>query len=76
MRADGVHLPLRLTHSALADLIAARRPTVSSALAELSRRGVLTCTGDGWHLTGDSPRELHELTALTASKAAHPLVHA
>jgi len=62
MRADGVNLPLRLTHSALADLIAARRPTVSSALADLSRRGVLTTTEEGWHLTGESPRELYELT--------------
>lgn len=70
MRADGVHLPLRLTHSVLADLIAARRPTVSSALADLSRRGVLTCTGEGWHLTGESPRELYELTAIAALSSA------
>jgi len=63
MRADGVHVPLRLTHAVLADLIAARRPTVSSALADLSRRGVLAATDEGWHLTGEPPRELYELPA-------------
>lgn len=67
MRADGVLLPLRLTHSVLADLIAARRPTVSSALAELSRRGVLSSSEEGWHLAGEPPRELFELDNRPAS---------
>ena len=75
MRADGVLLPLRLTHSVLADLIAARRPTVSSALAELSRRGVLTTTDEGWRLAGEPPRELIELSAQTASSAQDGLLH-
>lgn len=65
MRTDGVLLPLRLTHSVLADLVAARRPTVSSALAELSRRGVLRSTEEGWHLRGGPPGELLELDAIT-----------
>lgn len=68
MRADGVLLPLRLTHSVLADLIAARRPTVSSALSELARRGVLDSTEEGWHLRGGPPGELLELDALTGEK--------
>lgn len=53
MRADGVLVPLSLTHSALADLTAARRPTVSRAMADLARRGVLTSTPDGWLLAGE-----------------------
>lgn len=62
MHSDGVVLPLRLTHSVLAELIAARRPTVSSALAELARRGELAAREDGWYLLGDPPGELHTLT--------------
>src|SRR6201999_2118055 len=37
VRSDGVLVPLRLTHAILADLVAARRPTVTSALTELGR---------------------------------------
>ena len=39
VRSDGVVIPLRLTHAVLSDLVAARRPTVTSALSDLSRRG-------------------------------------
>ena len=38
VRSEGVALPLHLTHSVLADLVAARRPTVTSALSELARQ--------------------------------------
>ena len=41
VRSDGVVVPLRLTHTVLADLVAARRPTVTSALSDLSRRGLV-----------------------------------
>jgi CRP/FNR family cyclic AMP-dependent transcriptional regulator len=68
-RVDEVLLPLPLTHSVLADLIAARRPTVSSALADLSRRGVLTASAEGWRLTGSSPRARYPLPGLPASAA-------
>ena len=35
VRSDGTVLRLRLTHAVLADLVAARRPTVTTALSEL-----------------------------------------
>ncbi|MHB1808658.1 MAG: helix-turn-helix domain-containing protein [Solirubrobacteraceae bacterium] len=57
IRPDGVLVPLRLTHAVLADLVAARRPSVSSALAELSRRDVVRASEEGWHLRGE-PSEL------------------
>lgn len=69
-RVDEVLLPLPLTHSVLADLTAARRPTVSSALADLARRGVLTSSAEGWRLTGSSPRARHPLPGLPASAPA------
>lgn len=61
VRGDGVTLPLRLTHTVLADLVAARRPTVTSALSELVRRGVVRPLGDAWLLIGDPPVELAEI---------------
>jgi hypothetical protein len=64
VRGDGVLLPLRLTHTVLADLVAARRPTVTSALSELSRHGLVRAVPDGWLLSGDPPREPKALAAL------------
>ena len=61
VRSDGVSLPLRLTHSVLADLAAARRPTVTSALSELSKRGLVRPVDGGFMLVGDPPGELLEL---------------
>jgi hypothetical protein len=55
VRSDGVVVPLRLTHTVLADLVAARRPTVTSALSDLSRRGLVRAVTDGWLLAGPPP---------------------
>jgi CRP/FNR family transcriptional regulator, cyclic AMP receptor protein len=55
VRSDGVLVPLRLTHAVLADLVAARRPTVTSALSDLSRRELVRAVGDGWLLAGPPP---------------------
>lgn len=61
VRSEGVILPLNLTHAVLADLVAARRPTVTTALTELSRLGLVHSSGNGWLLSGDPPGELLEL---------------
>lgn len=55
VRGDGVSVPLRLTHTVLADLVAARRPTVTTALSELGRQGLVRAVDDGWLLAGDPP---------------------
>ncbi len=55
VRSDGVLVPLRLTHAVLADLVAARRPTVTSALSDLARRGTVRAVPDGWLLSGGPP---------------------
>jgi CRP/FNR family transcriptional regulator, cyclic AMP receptor protein len=55
VRSDGTALPLRLTHNVLGDLVAARRPTVTSALSDLSRRGLVRAVSDGWLLSGSPP---------------------
>ncbi len=63
VRTEGTVVPFRLTHALLADLVAARRPTVTSALSELTRRGLLRSTGEEWILYGDPPRELLDIEA-------------
>lgn len=61
--ARGVHIPMRLTHSVLAELVCLRRPTVSMALGELQAGGRIARGDDGsWTLLqtsvpGDGLRE-------------------
>lgn len=61
---DGLHVPLRLTHAALGELVAARRPTVSRALSELAEQGLVRAVEDVWLLSGEPPRELLTLPAV------------
>jgi hypothetical protein len=50
---DGIAVPLTLSHRLIGELVGARRPTVSTALAELARDGQLVRRDDGtWLLTG------------------------
>lgn len=58
---EGVRVPLRLTHTVLADLVAAQRQTVSKALGELAARGSVTWKDDAWLLVGSPPAELGEI---------------
>ena len=62
VRRDATLLPLRLTHSLLSDLVAARRPTVTSALSALARRGLVRYEDDVWLLSGEPPGELLDVT--------------
>jgi CRP/FNR family cyclic AMP-dependent transcriptional regulator len=66
VRSDGISVPLHLTHSVLAELVAARRPTVTSALSELADRGLLLAVDRTWLLSGDPPGELVELQEAVA----------
>lgn len=64
---EGVHLPLRLTHAMLGELVAARRPTVTKSLGELADRGLVRWTGNEWLLMGDPPVELGEIGAVSVA---------
>ena len=55
---QGVSIPLPLTHQILADLVGARRPSVSLTLKRLSDDGLVIRTGDGWLLGRDLPVHL------------------
>ncbi len=61
VRADGVAVELRLSHSVLADLIAAQRPSVTASLGVLTESGLIRSLPSGWLLCGDPPSELLEL---------------
>ena len=69
VRRDGVHVPLRLTHAVLADLVAAQRQTVSKALGELAEQRAVVWTGDAWLLSGKPPAELEGLTSFEFAAA-------
>jgi CRP/FNR family transcriptional regulator, cyclic AMP receptor protein len=54
MTADGVHVPLRLSHRLIGQIVSARRPTVSAAATQLSRDRELIRRADGtWFLPGE-----------------------
>ena len=75
VRSDGTMLPVRLTHASLADLVAARRPTVTSALSDLGRRGLVRLVDDGWLLVGEPPGELIDVASM-AIQGVGQLAHA
>lgn len=58
---EGIRIPLRLRHHHLAAAVCAQRPSVSKALSELQRRGLLDAARDAWVLHGDPPEEYAEL---------------
>lgn len=59
-RPEGTMLPLPLTHDVLAELVAARRPTVSTALARLANSELVYAKKEGWLLSGEPPGALPE----------------
>src|SRR5689334_19768010 len=72
VRSDGTVLRVRLTHAVLADLVAARRPTVTTALSDLARRGLVKTDGETWVLSGEAPGELPPAAREGARRASPP----
>jgi hypothetical protein len=69
-RVHGEHIdiPVPLTHRILAELVAARRPSVSTALAKLQQQGVLTRHDRTWRLHGPPPTDFGRLAEDAAEK--------
>jgi CRP/FNR family transcriptional regulator, cyclic AMP receptor protein len=57
---QGVRLPLGLPHRTLANLVGARRPSVTTAVTGLTRAGLVERTEEGWLLHGDPAEILPE----------------
>lgn len=66
---DGVSLQLPLTHEMLAHLVAAKRPSVTTALGQLTQQGLISRRADGtWLLHGEQPSELRGLPFLSGDR--------
>ena len=57
-QGTGMLVPFGLRHAMLADLVAARRQAVTTALGSLVGRGLVTRTAEGWLLDRDEWRDL------------------
>jgi hypothetical protein len=64
---DGILVPLRLTHETLAALVAARRPSVTSALGRLAEGGLIERRDGGWLLRRAAAEHLTEYLAARES---------
>ncbi len=51
----GTWLPVKLTHTAIGEMVGARRPTVSLAMRDLVEDGALLARNQGWLLLADVP---------------------
>ena len=69
---EGVSLTLPLPHSTLAELVAARRPSVTTALARLAEQELVLREGDRWLLRGAPPSELTEMGAIASEELREP----
>lgn len=65
----GILIPLRLTTEMIGQVIGARRPSVSAALADLDRRGVVERCSDGAWLLHDAPELVCRGDVLNAAVA-------
>ncbi|MEA2167862.1 MAG: family transcriptional regulator, cyclic receptor protein [Solirubrobacteraceae bacterium] len=67
VRPEGRVLPGFLSHELLGWIVGARRPSVTTALGQLSTKGLVIRQTDGSWLLTDQPPEFDGLTAITAS---------
>ena len=52
---DGIHVPFRLTHEVLGEILGAKRPSVTTAMTHLQRRGEVAISSRGGYLLKGSP---------------------
>ena len=64
MTRDGARISLPVTHSVLASVVGARRPSVTTALGRLQEQGLIERLPDGaWLLQGSPPEDYARLEA-------------
>lgn len=68
---EGVVVPAPLTHEMIARLVGAHRPSVTSALGDLGRSGVLERRDSGWLLHGAPPPQLNAEPAEAGGSVRH-----
>jgi CRP/FNR family transcriptional regulator, cyclic AMP receptor protein len=71
MTTDGARVSIPVTHSVLASVVGARRPSVTTALGRLQDEGLVERLPDGaWLLHGTPPGDFARLEAEAATSAA------
>lgn len=72
---EGIHVPLPLAHSDLAEMVGAARPSVSTALKELASNGQVWRREGGrtWMLATEPPEELRDMRRQQHMAAEEPL---
>lgn len=70
--ADGVAVPVPLTHDVLGRMVGARRPTVSLGLRRLTELGHVRRTADGWWLAPASRGQFRTAAAAGVPRAGAP----
>ena len=70
--AEGVLLPIDLTHQALGELIGAKRPTVTLAVGQLARRGAAERRTAGWMLHDAPPPGIVQPSGRSGARLARP----
>jgi CRP-like cAMP-binding protein len=74
MRGEWIDIPVPMTHSLLADMVAARRPSVSTAVNRLQGRGILAQRPSGWRLSGTVPPEYQAIREASGEPSETALV--
>ncbi len=73
VRSDGFVVPVPMTHEVIGRLIGACRPSVSTALKQLEREGLIARIGsEGWLLRHPPLRLLHGTGAQTVDDSCQP----
>jgi CRP/FNR family cyclic AMP-dependent transcriptional regulator len=67
---EGIVVPLKLTHETLGALVAARRPSVTSALGRLADAGLLRRGDSGWVLDRSAEDRLGEFLVSQETRAS------
>jgi hypothetical protein len=71
MTKDGARISLPVTHSVLASVVGARRPSVTTALGRLQEQGLIERLPDGaWLLHGSPPEDYAAIEAQAAADGA------
>jgi hypothetical protein len=64
MTAEGARVRIPVTHSVLASVVGARRPSVTTSLGRLQDDGLIQRLGDGeWLLLGEPPQDFARLSS-------------
>jgi CRP-like cAMP-binding protein len=73
MTRDGARISLPVTHSVLASVVGARRPSVTTALGRLQEQRLIERLPDGaWLLHGSPPEDYALIEARAADGAIYP----